>query len=484
MKKIPNGFPEDFLWGGAVAACQIEGAWDVDGRGPSTSDIHRYDDKQDQAHIEKEGGDTLEGIRFALKDKEGYYPKRQGIDFYHTYREDLALLKQMGFKAFRTSISWSRIFPKGEEEKPNEKGLEFYDNLIDEIIKDGMEPVITMCHYDIPLYLVTEYGGFASKKVADLFVKYALLLIEHFKGRVKYWIVCNQVNLLPTVMFGSLGIYDDQVPKEKMEETMYQAVHNQFVACARIKKSAAAIDPDALLGTMVADGTMYPASCKPEDVIACMNKNRYQQYFFTDVQLRGEYPVYMLNYFRNRGIHVEIREEEEKLLKENTMDFLAMSFYSTSIVDAAKDGVKPYVSSQNPNLEPTPWEWRADPLGLYNALCQLSDRYHVPLMIAENGFGAYDKVEEDGSIHDDYRIDYLRKHITQVKRAIEDGAEVFSYLSWGPIDIVSSSSAQMSKRYGYIYVDLDDYGKGSGKRLKKDSFEWYRKVIASNGTQL
>ena len=484
MKQLKEGFPENFLWGGAIAACQAEGAWDLDGRGPSTSDIHRYDDHMDQAHIEKEGGDTLEGIRFALNDKEGYYPKRYGIDFYHTFKEDLAYMKEMGFKAFRTSISWSRIFPEGDEETPNEAGLKFYDELIDEIIKDGMEPVITMCHYDIPLGLVTKYGGFANRKVIDFFVRYATLLLERYRGKVKYWIVCNQVNLLPTVMFGSLGIYDDQVEKEKMEETMYQAVHNQFVACAKVKRLAPSIDPEAILGTMIADGTMYPASCKPEDVIACMNKNRIQQYFFTDVQLRGEYPVYMLRYFKNNNIHVDISEEDEKLLKENTMDYLAMSFYSTSIVDAKKDGIKPYVASQNPNLEPTPWEWRADPQGLYNALCQLSDRYHVPLMIAENGFGAYDTVEADGSIHDEYRIDYLRKHIAQVRHAIEDGAEVFSYLSWGPIDIVSSSSAQMSKRYGYVYVDFDDHGKGTGRRMKKDSFEWYRKVIASNGEEL
>ena len=217
MKQLPKGFPKDFLWGGAVAACQIEGAWDLDGRGPSTSDIHRYDDKQDQAHIEKEGGDTLEGIFRALEDKEGYYPKRYGIDFYHTYKDDLKLMKEMGFKAFRTSISWSRIFPKGDEEEPNQAGLKFYDDLIDEIIRDGMEPVITMCHYDIPLYLVTEYGGFANRKVVDFFVKYATLLLERYKGKVKYWIVCNQVNLIPNVMFGSLGIYDDQAPKEKMK---------------------------------------------------------------------------------------------------------------------------------------------------------------------------------------------------------------------------------------------------------------------------
>lgn len=483
MKQLPTGFPKDFLWGGAVAACQIEGAYDVDGRGLSTSDIHRYDKEMDRAHIEKEGGGTLAQIKAAMNDKEGYYPKRYGIDFYHTYKSDLALFKEMGFKAFRTSISWSRIFPKGDEEEPNEKGLQFYDALIDEIIKDGMEPVITMSHYDIPLYLVTEYGGFANRKVAEFFVRYAKVLLERFKGKVKYWIVCNQVNLVPTVQFGSLGIYDDQTTPDKMEELMYQAVHNQFVACAKIKKMASSIDPNAVLGTMIADGTLYPATCKPEDIVMTMQKNR-MQYFFTDVQLRGEYPVYALHYFEEKGIHLDVTPEEEQLLKENTLEFLAISYYYTRICDSTKNSMKPFEGEQNPYLKPTPWEWRADPLGLYNTLSQLADRYQIPIMIAENGLGAIDTVEEDGSIHDVYRIEYLREHIIQMKRAILDGADVFAYLSWGPIDIVSSSSAEMSKRYGYIYVDLDDYGQGSGKRIKKDSFYWYKDVISSNGEKL
>ena len=483
MKQLPTGFPKDFLWGGAVAACQIEGAYDVDGRGLSTSDIHRYDKEMDRAHIEKEGGGTLAQIKAAMNDKEGYYPKRYGIDFYHTYKSDLALLKEMGFKAFRTSISWSRIFPKGDEEEPTEKGLQFYDALIDEIIKDGMEPVVTMSHYDIPLYLVTEYGGFANRKVAEFFVRYAKVLLKRFKGKVKYWIVCNQVNLVPTVQFGSLGIYDDQITPDKMEELMYQSVHNQFVACAKIKKLASSIDPDAVLGTMIADGTLYPATCKPEDIVMTMQKNR-MQYFFTDVQLRGEYPVYALHYFEKQGIHLDITPEEEQLLKENTLEFLAISYYYTRICDSTKNSMKPFEGEQNPYLKPTPWEWRADPLGLYNTLSQLSDRYQIPIMIAENGLGAIDTVEEGGSIHDVYRIEYLREHIMQMKRAILDGADVFAYLSWGPIDIVSSSSAEMSKRYGYIYVDLDDYGQGSGKRIKKDSFYWYKEVISSNGEKL
>lgn len=310
MKEVRKGFPEGFLWGGAVAACQVEGAYDVDGRGLSTSDIHLFDKDIDRKHIEREGGGTLAYIKKAAADQEGYYPKRYGIDFYHTYPEDLALLKEMGFKTFRTSISWSRIFPKGDEETPNEAGLRFYDKLIDEMHKNQIEPIITISHYDIPLHLVTEYGGFANKKVIDFFVRYARVLLERYKGKVKYWIVFNQVNLVPGIQFGSLGIYNDQA--ENMEELMYQAVHHQFIAAAKTKEIAKKIDSDAMIGTMLADFTCYPASCKPEDVVQTMQLNRIQQYFFSDVQLRGEYPGYMLRYLEERGVRIEITKEEEE----------------------------------------------------------------------------------------------------------------------------------------------------------------------------
>lgn len=481
MKKVNRGFPKDFLWGGAIAACQAEGACTADGRGLSTSDIHVYDPKMDRAHIEKEGGGTRDYVLKCAADSEHYYPKRHGIDFYHTYKEDLALMKELGLKAFRTSISWSRIFPNGDEEEPNEAGLEYYDQLIDEIRKNGMEPVITMLHYDLPLHLVTEYGGFANRKTIDFFVKYAAVLLERYKSKVKYWIVCNQVNLVPTVQFGSLGLCTDQT--ENMEELMYQAVHNQFVAAAKVVEAARKIDPQARMGTMVADGTMYPATCRPEDVVFTMKKNR-MQYFFTDVQLRGEYPVYALKYFEDHNIHIQEEPGDLERIRKNPMDFLAISYYYSKIADSSINTMEPFDGQQNPYLKPTPWEWRADPLGFYNSLSQYWDRYQIPLMVAENGLGALDTVEEDGSIHDPYRIEYLREHIEQLKNAIEDGAQVFAYLSWGPIDIVSSSSAEMSKRYGYVYVDQDDLGHGSGKRLKKDSFAWYQKVISSNGEDL
>lgn len=481
MKNVENKFPDGFLWGGAMAACQCEGAYDVDGRGLSTSDVHKYNAKMDRANIVKEGGGTLEEIKAFAADKEGYYPKRHGIDFYHTYEADLALLKEMGFKNFRTSISWSRIFPNGDETEPNEQGLAFYDRLIDEIRKNGMEPIITMSHYDIPLHLVTEYGGFANRKCIEFFVRYAKVLLDRFKGKVTYWIVFNQINLVQYCQFGSLGVYDDQ--SDNMEELKYQGVHNQFVACAMVKEYARTVDPQAKIGTMVADCTYYPATCKPEDVVLAMKRNR-MQYFYTDVQLRGEYPVYALGYFEEHGIRIPMEEGDEALIQSQKMDFLAISYYSSKIVDSQKNGMDPKECEQNPYLKPTPWEWRMDPLGFYHSLSQYWDRYQVPLMVGENGLGALDVLEEDGAVHDPYRIDYLRKHIEAMKECIQEGADIFAYCSWGPIDIISSSSAEMSKRYGYVYVDKDDLGNGDGKRYRKDSFYWYRDVIRSNGEKL
>ncbi|MCF0110803.1 MAG: glycoside hydrolase family 1 protein, partial [Erysipelotrichaceae bacterium] len=406
MYNIPKGFPENFLWGGAIAACQSEGAHDLDGRGLSTSDIHLYDKNLNRSHIEQEGGGTLAYIKKAAADTEGYYPKRHGIDFYHTYKEDLAYMKEMGFTCFRTSFSWSRIFPNGDEELPNEKGLQFYDGLVDEIVRLGMQPIMTISHYDIPLHLVTEYGGFANRKVIDFFVKYAKVLMERYHDKVKYWIVANQVNLIPTVKFGCLGIYDDQVAPEKADELMYQATHNLFVACHRVVEEARKIDPTMNMGTMLADGTSYPATCHPEDVALTMKRNRLQNYFFSDVSFFGEYPTYILRYFEDHNIQITFEEGDLDVIKNNPMDFLALSYYYTNIIDHTKNAYKAFDSGQNPYLKPTLWEWRADPTGLYNSLSQYWDRYHKPIIMAENGLGALDTVEEDGSIHDVYRQEY------------------------------------------------------------------------------
>lgn len=478
--QINKGFPDGFLWGGAVAACQCEGAYDVDGRGLSVSDLHKYNEHLDRANIGESGDKTLEEISIAEKDVSGFYPKRYGIDFYHTFKSDLKLMSMMGMKCFRTSISWSRIFPEGDEEIPNEKGLEFYDELIDEIIKHKMEPIITMAHYDLPIGIVKKYGGFGSRKVIDFFVKYAQILLERYKGKVKYWMVFNQINLVHLCLTKSLGVYVGQ--SENMEELMYQGIHNQFVACAKIKKLAGEIDKNIKIGTMVADTKVYPATCKPADIVLALQRNR-MQYFYTDVQFRGEYPHYAVKYFEDRGINIQIEEEDLDLIRENTMEFMGISYYYSHIVDSTKDTMDPRTFQQNPYLEPSIWEWRTDPEELYTTLTEYWDRYQKPIMIGENGLGAIDKLE-NGCVHDQYRIKFLNDHLAQIKKCILEGGDIFAYCQWAPIDIVSSSTAEMSKRYGFIYVDIDDHGNGSRKRYEKDSFTWYKNVIKTNGREI
>ncbi|MGG3871297.1 glycoside hydrolase family 1 protein [Brevibacillus laterosporus] len=475
MRTYEGTFPKDFLWGGAVAANQCEGAFGIGGKGISLADVHRY--RSDQDITSHDSDMTLAKVKEAIEDKVGYYPKRHGIDFYHTYKEDLQLLAEMGFKTFRTSIDWSRIFPNGDDQEPNEEGLAFYDKLIDEIRSLGMEPIITMLHYETPLNITLQYGGWNNRKVIDFFVRYGEVLLDRYKDKVKYWIVINQINLMYHESFNSVAICKDQV--DHLDEAKYQAIHNQMVASARIVKKARELSSSLHMGTMLADCTAYPESCHPDDIVLALKRNRLQ-YYFTDVQFRGEYPGYMRRFFHENDISINEQPEDATILKQNTMDFLAISYYYSSMVSAKRNGMNPIDLSKNPHLRANPWGWAVDPKGLYNALCQYYDRYQVPIMIAENGFGMYDKLE-DGMVHDDYRITYLSEHITQVKEAVKDGVEIFAYCAWGPIDIVSCSSAEMEKRYGFIYVDIDNEGNGSRKRIKKDSFYWYKKVIETNG---
>ncbi|AYK08029.1 glycoside hydrolase family 1 protein [Brevibacillus laterosporus] len=475
MRTYEGTFPKDFLWGGAVAANQCEGAFGVGGKGFSLADVHRY--RSDQDITSHDSDMTLAKVKEAIEDKVGYYPKRHGIDFYHSYKEDLQLLAEMGFKTFRTSIDWSRIFPNGDDQEPNEEGLAFYDKLIDEIRSLGMEPIITMLHYETPLNITLQYGGWNNRKVIDFFVRYGEVLLDRYKDKVKYWIVINQINLMYHESFNSVAICKDQV--DHLDEAKYQAIHNQMVASARIVKKARELSSSLHMGTMLADCTAYPESCHPDDIVLALKRNRLQ-YYFTDVQFRGEYPGYMRRFFHENDISINEQPEDATILKQNTMDFLAISYYYSSMVSAKRNGMNPIDLSKNPHLKANPWGWAVDPKGLYNALCQYYDRYQVPIMIAENGFGMYDKLE-DGMVHDDYRITYLSEHITQVKEAVKDGVEIFAYCAWGPIDIVSCSSAEMEKRYGFIYVDIDNEGNGSRKRIKKDSFYWYKKVIETNG---
>ena len=476
-------FPENFLWAGAQAASQADGAYHQDGKMPNSSDVQPYHKGLDNTEIQRleQEGMILEQVRKAITDTEHFYPKRHGIDFYNTYEEDLEMLAETGMKAFRTSIDWSRVFPQGDELEPNEAALEHYEKMIDKIREVGMEPIITMLHYETPIHLTLEYGGWANKKVIEMFVRYGKTLLDRFGKKVKYWIVINQINMIQVEPFLSLGICKDQYENE--EEAQYQGVHNQMVASALIQKYAKSLNlPDLRIGTMVADGTAYPASCKPEDINLAMWHNR-MQYMFTDVQFRGAYPKVALNYFAQKGINLEITEDEKHILCENTLDYLAISYYFSQMVDASKNGYLPYDITNNEHLEANPWGWNIDPKGLYNSLSQYWDRYGKSIMIAENGFGMYDTVI-DNKIHDNYRSDYLSQHIEQVGYAIYEGADVFAYCVWGPIDIVSCSSQQMSKRYGFIYVDIDDEGNGTRKRLKKDSFDWYQKVIATNGVEI
>lgn len=474
--------PDNFLWGGAIAANQAEGAFQVDGKGISLADIHRYFPDKTNAEISAKqvSGVTTEEIRENLDDKQNYYPKRHGIDFYHTFPQDLELLSEMGFKTFRTSIDWTRIFPTGEESEPNEAGLAYYDRLIDKIRSLGMEPIITILHYETPINIALKYGGWNNRKVIDLFVKYGKVVLNRYQDKVKYWIVINQINLIQAEPFNSTAIPKDTVAN--YDEASYQAVHNQFVASALLKSYARTLNPNMQIGTMVADMTAYPASCDPDDVILALVHNR-MQYYFTDVQFRGAYPQYALNYFEAHNIHLEITDEDRQLLAANPMDFLAISYYYSQMVDHTKNDDTPFSVTPNPNLKANPWGWAVDPQGLYNTLSQYWDRYQKPIIIAENGFGMYDKLE-DGHVHDDYRIDYLAGHVASVEKAVHDGVDVIAYCAWGPIDIISCSSAQMEKRYGFIYVDLDNEGKGSGKRIKKDSFKWYQHVIQTNGSEL
>jgi 6-phospho-beta-glucosidase len=477
MSKIPKGFPKDFLWGGAIAANQAEGAWDVDGKGLCLADINEF---RGDIPIEKRYNleMTSEQLNNLIQSNDRVFPKRWGIDFYHTYKEDLKLLAGMGMKTFRTSINWSRIFPNGDEKKPNEAGLRFYDDLIDEIIKNGMEPMITISHYEMPVHLTTAYKGWYSRELIEFFERFCRTVFDRYHSKVKLWIIVNQINLIVHESFNHLGILEDKV--ENLLEAKYQGVHNEMVACGLATKYAHEHYPDIQIGMMLCGGPDYPASSKPEDVLATVRHNQ-MEYFYSDVLLRGYYPGYAFRYFDDNGIKITFGEGDKEALK-NTADFMSFSYYYTRVVDAESyaNGNDSY---RNKNLDANPWGWSIDPAGLRTYLNLFYDRYQCPIYITENGVGYYDKLE-NGKIHDDYRIDYLRAHIEQMKEAIKDGVDLRGYYAWGPIDIVSCSSSEMSKRYGFIYVDQDDYGKGSKQRLLKDSYHWYKKVINSNGEDL
>ena len=481
---IPTTFPAGFLWGGATAANQLEGAWNVDGKGLTTAEVVKKAKNRQEFSM---NAVTKETLAAAIADKtDKLYPKRRGIDFYHRYKEDIALFAEMGFKTFRLSIAWARIFPNGDEEKPNEAGLAFYDKLFAECHKYGIEPVVTISHYEMPLGLTLKQNGWASRDTIDAYVRYAKVLFERYKGQVKYWMTFNEINA-STWGFTGTGALDDELSDQEAMQLRYQALHHQFLASAQAVKIGHQIDPENQIGCMIARMQTYPKTCNPADVRAAQLQDQLNL-FFTDIQVRGEYPNYMNRYFAENNIKLQMAENDQALLKEGCVDYLGFSYYMSTVTSAASQVEKASgnfaLGEANPYLEASDWGWQIDPVGLRVTLNEYWDRYQVPLFIVENGLGALDKLEADGSIHDSYRIDYLRKHIIQMQEAIKDGVQLIGYTMWGPIDLISASTSEMSKRYGFIYVDQDDDGNGSLKRYKKDFFYWYKKVIASNGQDL
>ena len=480
---MKHGFPDNFLWGGAIAANQAEGAWNEGGKGLSVPDVDWHNPhlvRGGKRDADSEMTSTRLNELLAISE-DWQFPKRSGIDFYHTYKDDLALMKQLGLKAFRTSINWARIYPNGDDEQPNEEGLQFYDELIDTIVASGMEPIITLFHYELPLKLVTEYGGWRDKRLIEFYARFARTCFERYQGKVKYWILINQINLIYVESFNSLGILCDQV--DNLEEAKYQAIHNQFVACSLATKLGREIDPEFKLGMMISDHNCYPETASPEDVVSTLQKNQMSQFFYGDVRIRGQYPGYALRYFEDHQLNIEMTEEELDLIHRYTADYMAFSYYYSRMNSAVHNTADLNDISRNPLLPASIWGWCVDPLGLRNSLNVYYDRYQLPLMIAENGLGALDELKA-GTVEDDYRIDYLRAHLKAIKEAIRDGVDVFAYCAWGPIDIVSCTTNEMSKRYGFVYVDLNDDGTGSRKRFKKKSFDWYKRVIETNGADL
>ncbi|MDH2712379.1 family 1 glycosylhydrolase [Klebsiella quasipneumoniae] len=486
---MSNNFPHDFLWGGAIAANQSEGAFDIDGKGLSIADITSIDTRMNKADIYKNRRVNSEKIARALSNpNEDFivYPKRFGIDFYHQYKDDIALLAEMGCKIFRTSIAWSRIFPQGDEITPNEQGLEFYDRLFDECRKHGMELLITMHHNEMPLYLVENYGGWKNREVIGFFENYARTILTRYKDVVNYWVPFNEMNASRFNPYNGVGLVFDR--EEHYEAACFQSLHHQFVANALTIKAAREICPTAKIGGMIARFTTYPATCKPEDVMKMIHDDQYNNFYYSDIMVRGFYPEYMTRYFKDRNVELLFEPGDEEILATYKVDFLSFSYYMSIISSHEGNLEKSFGNlirgNRNPYLAESEWGWQIDAVGLRITLNQLYDRYHIPLFITENGLGAEDNLTVDHKIHDHYRIDYHRQHIDQMREAIADGVKLIGYTSWGVIDIISCGSSEMSKRYGFIYVDQDNAGKGSLARYRKDSFFWYQKVINSNGDNL
>jgi len=474
---------QGFLWGGATAANQVEGGFGEGRKGISCADMLSNGTKLNPRQI----------TPFA--EKEGlYYPNRVSSDFYHHYKEDIALMGEMGFKCYRMSLAWTRIFPTGEEQQPNEEGLKFYDNVFDELQKYGIEPMVTISHYEMPIELVKKYNGWSDRRVVDLFVRYCEVIFNRYKNKVKYWLTFNEINCgcLALGNYMSLGIVNegtiDFLHQKDIPQLRYQGLHHQFIASALAVKLGHEINPEFKIGCMIALMPTYPLTCHPMDLLKFQKQWQDINYYCGDVQVRGEYGCYADRLWKELGVQLEIGENDEQILKEGVVDFYAFSYYQTNCVahqdNQSMIGGNLLAGVANPYLRSSDWGWQIDPEGLRYCLNDVYNRYQIPLMIVENGLGAFDKLE-NGKVHDPYRIEYLKAHIEAMKNAVEeDGVDLMGYTPWSAIDITSASTGEMAKRYGFIYVDSDDLGNGSFDRYKKDSFYWYQHVIETNGEEL
>ncbi|MDN6091610.1 MAG: 6-phospho-beta-glucosidase [Lacticaseibacillus paracasei] len=476
-----TAFPKGFLWGGAVAAHQFEGGWQAGGKGVSIADVMTAGDNETKRRI-------TDGVQSGEN-----YPNHDAIDYYHRYHEDDQLFADLGLNCFRTSIAWTRIFPNGDEEQPNEAGLKFYDDVFDDLLSHQIEPVITLSHFEMPYHLVKKYGGWRSRKVIDFFVKFATVVFDRYKDKVKYWMTFNEINNQVGMMnewslFTNSGLLIK--PDEDKEAVMFQAAHYEAVASALAVQIGHRINPDFQIGCMVAMGPVYPATPNPNDVFKA-ERTMQTNYYLADVQVKGKYPAFLDRYFDRHAFNLDITLEDRDVLLAGKVDYIGFSYYASHVTEASQDEPTDFITMghnrevKNSTLQRSDWGWEIDPVGLRYALNWFSDRYEVPLFIVENGFGAFDKINQDCHIQVDYRIYYLRQHINQMRLAVEvDGVKLMGYTPWGIIDLVSAGTGQKEKRYGVIYVDKDDQGKGTLARSKKASFDWFQKVIRSNGDDL
>ncbi|MDO3409444.1 glycoside hydrolase family 1 protein [Saccharibacillus sp. CPCC 101409] len=485
MKKVREQFPPDFLWGGATSAIQIEGGFREGGKGPSTADHVTVGSRTSKRRITRE---FEEGT---------LYPSHEAIDFYHRYKEDIALFAEMGFKIFRMSISWTRIFPTGEESEPNEEGLRFYDRVFAELRRHGIEPLVTLSHYELPFVLSEKYNGWESRRLVDLFAKYAEVVLERYKDSVKYWITFNELNCLlkpyGTYFAGGMLLPEENgelffKPTNDDARKRLQAMHHQLVASAKAVAIGRRINPEFRIGCMITYHSPYPYTCSPDDVMLAQEEDLINNLLCSDVQIRGEYSGPALRYMADKGIELEVEAEDDAILQNGCVDYYTFSYYTpfTLSTDPTLETTAGNMARgiKNPYIPTSDWGWQIDPQGLRWALNNIHHRYQIPMMVVENGLGAADTVEEDGSIQDDYRIGYLREHVLAMKQAIRDGVDLIGYTAWGCIDLVSISTGEMAKRYGMIYVDKHDDGSGTLERRRKKSFDWYKQVIASNGEEL